>query len=256
MSLQADSRGVSEVLGFVLVFGLVIASVGTVYAFGVGELRETRDFERVNNAERAFEVFADNVADVARRGAPSRGTELKLSDSTLGYGETMVNVSLDTTPATPGSDMNNSTGSISLSPVVMTLQDAGEVRYATGAVMRTDGNGPPRMTHEPDFIFDKDRAVVQLVRSVPRGTTQVGGERIARIRTVKTSRSTLLTRTETPVTLRFNVTSPYAPAWGDYLESEGFTCDPYTDDSTDISCSLDDVSRVTIVRVTVETTFE
>ncbi|MUV57502.1 hypothetical protein [Halogeometricum sp. CBA1124] len=256
MPLQGDSRGVSDVLGFVLVFGLVVASVGTVYAFGVGELRDARDYERVNNAERAFEVFADNVDDVARRGAPSRGTELKLADSTLGYGETTVNVSLDATPATPAANANNSTGAVSLSPVVMTLGDAGEVRYATGAVLRTDGDGPPRMVHEPDFVFDEDRVVVQLVRSVPQGTTQVGGERIARIRTVETSRTTLLTRTDASVTLRFNVSSPYAPAWGDYFESEGFSCDAYTDSSTAVSCSLDDVSRVSVVRATVQTAFE
>lgn len=246
----------SEVVGFILVFGLVIASVGTVYAFGVGELQDAREYERVNNAERAFEVFADNVGDVARRGAPSRGTELKLADSTLGYGETTVNVTLDTTPATPGSDVNDSTGNVSLSPVTLTLGDAGEVRYASGAVLRTDGDGPPRMVHEPDFVFDDDRVVVQLVRSVPAGTTtQVGGERIARIRTVRTSQSTLLTRAE-PVTVRFDVDSPYASAWGDYLESEGFTCDPYTDASTSVSCRLDGITRATVVRVTVETTFE
>lgn len=256
MSLQADSRGVSEVIGFVLVFGLVVASVGAVYAFGMGELQDVRDYERVNNAERAFEVFADNVDDVARRGAPSRGTELKLADSTLGYGETTVNVTLDATPATPGANANNSTGPVALSPVVMAVGDAGEVRYASGAVLRTDGEGPPRMVHDPDFVFDDDRVVVQLVRSTPRGTAQLGGQRIARIRTVRTSRLALLTRTETDVTLRFDVSSPYASAWGDYLESEGFSCGPYTDASTAVSCRLDDVSRVSVVRVTVETTFE
>lgn len=255
MSLQADDRGVSEVLGFVIVFGLIVASVGSVYAFGVGELRDVRDYERVNNAERAFEVFADNVADISRRGAPSRGTELKLADSTLGYGEATVNVTVDTTPDSEG-DANNSTGDVSLSPVVMTLRDAGEVRYASGAVLRTDGGGPPRMVHEPDFVFEEDGVVVQLVRSVPRGTTQVGGQRIARIRTVETGRSALLTRSETNATLRIDVNSSYAAAWGDYLESEGFTCDSYTDASTAVSCDLDGVSRVTVVRVSLRTTFE
>lgn len=254
MSLQADDRGVSEVLGFVIVFGLIVASVGSVYAFGVGELRDVRDYERVNNAERAFEVFADNVADISRRGAPSRGTELKLADSTLGYGEATVNVTVDTTPGSEG-DANNSTGDVSLSPVVMTLRDAGEVRYASGAVLRTDGGGPPRMVHEPDFVFERDGVVVQLVRSVPRGTTRMGGERIARIRTVETGRSTLLTRTETNATLRIDVNSSYAAAWGDYLESEGFTCTT-TDASTTVSCDLDGVSRVTVVRVSLRTTFE
>ncbi|SFR44446.1 DUF7289 family protein [Halogeometricum limi] len=254
MSLQADSRGVSEVIGFVLIFGLVLASVGTVYAFGVGELRDVRDYERVNNAERAFEVFADNVADVALRGAPSRGTELKLADSSLEHGETTMNVTLDATPG-PGADVNNSTGPVSVSPVSMTLHDGSELRYASGAVVRVDGDGRPRMVHEPDFVLEEDRAVVQLIRTLPGETGQVGGERIARIRTVQTSRSTLLAR-ENPVTLRFNVSSPYAAAWGDYFESEGFDCDPYTASSTNVVCDADGISRVSVVRVTVETTFE
>lgn len=256
MSLQRDRRGVSDVLGFVLVFALIVASVGAVYAFGMTELEEVRDYERVNNAERAFDVFADNVGDVALRGAPSRGTELKLSDSSLEYAETTVNVSLDTTPDTSAVDANDSTGNRSLAPVRMSVADAGEIEYASGAVFRTDGDGPTRMVRDPDFVFDDDGVVIQLVRFDPAGPSKVGGRQIARIRTVSASRTPLLQRTETDGTLLFNVSSPHAAAWADYLESEGFDCTPDPETEDRVSCALDDVSRVSVVEVTMTTTFE
>ena len=90
-----DERGVSDVVGFVLVFALVTATVGVVYTTGIQGLTGSRDVERVNNAERAFDVFANNVDDVIRRGAPSRATEVKLADADLHYGAPVtVNLTL------------------------------------------------------------------------------------------------------------------------------------------------------------------
>ncbi len=88
-------RAVSETISFVLVFSLIVASVGAVYAIGVSELEATRDAERIENAQRAFDVLADNVDDVLE-GAPSRGTEVKLAEATLrSADDASMNVTVD-----------------------------------------------------------------------------------------------------------------------------------------------------------------
>ena len=88
-----DRRGVSETIGFVLVFSLIVLTVGVVLTVGYGGLQDARDAERVNNAERAFDVLADNVEDITHRGAPSRGTEVRLAEASLGAGSpTYLNV--------------------------------------------------------------------------------------------------------------------------------------------------------------------
>ena len=81
-----DRRGVSETVGFVLVFSLVLLTVGTVLTVGYAGLQDARDAERVNNAERAFDVLANNIEDITARGAPSRGTEIRLAEASIGPG--------------------------------------------------------------------------------------------------------------------------------------------------------------------------
>ncbi|MDZ7702032.1 MAG: hypothetical protein U5J98_08165 [Halobacteriales archaeon] len=81
------SRAQTETLGFVLVFALITASIGLVYATGFTGLDNAREFEQTNNAERAFEVFADNIEDIVEWNAPSRSTEIRLADATLTIAE-------------------------------------------------------------------------------------------------------------------------------------------------------------------------
>ncbi len=76
-------RGQTETLGFALIFALMISSVVITFTAGYAGLQDVRDIERTNNAERAFEVFADNIGDITQNSAPSRATEMKLSDARL-----------------------------------------------------------------------------------------------------------------------------------------------------------------------------
>ncbi|MFC7136780.1 hypothetical protein ACFQRB_10335 [Halobaculum litoreum] len=73
------TRAQSDAIGFVLVFSLIVLTVGTVYAAGYPALQDLRSDEQLENMERAFEVLDDNVDDMAREGAPSRATEIKLN---------------------------------------------------------------------------------------------------------------------------------------------------------------------------------
>ena len=89
-----DHRGASETIGFVLVFSLIVLTVGVVLTVGYTGLQDARDAERVNNAERAFDVLADNIEDITDRGAPSRGTEIRLAEAAIGPGApTHINIS-------------------------------------------------------------------------------------------------------------------------------------------------------------------
>ncbi|MEA5386913.1 hypothetical protein VB779_07480 [Haloarculaceae archaeon H-GB11] len=98
-----SERAVSEVVGFALVFSMIVAMVAIVTLGGMGQLQSARDFEQANNAERAFEVLADNLADVHQRGAPSRATEIDLEHAQLFVGDPVtINVSgEDTSGAAP-----------------------------------------------------------------------------------------------------------------------------------------------------------
>ena len=249
-------RGVSETISFVLVFGLVVASVGTVYAVGVADLEATRDAERVENAQRAFEVLADNVADL-RSGAPSRGTEIKLAESTLrSADDARLNVTV-----VPGDDASPVSWEAPLSPLVYDIQAGGEIRLSNGAVVRDSGAGGATVVRGPPLVVDDDRVHITMLKGEHVGSAAVGGDRTVRIRTAA-SRSQLFYDNEsvTHDTVYVNLTTPYPEAWGRHYESVGFACTEIAgatpDASGKVSCRVDDINRVTVVWVRVTTAFE
>ena len=83
MADPTDTRGVSEIVGFILVFSLVLGTITLVYASGLSGLDDTRDAERITNAERAFDVLANNFQQMGRGEAPNRATEIKLAEAQL-----------------------------------------------------------------------------------------------------------------------------------------------------------------------------
>ncbi|RDI70821.1 DUF7289 family protein [Halopelagius longus] len=262
MKLRTDRRGVSEAISFVLIFSLIVTSVALVYAVGAQELTDVRDYERLNNAERAFDVFADNVEDVSQRGAPSRGTEIKLADASLRTeGVARINVTGDYRTGSTDPARDFTTGNITLSPLTFEAGGTGRIRYVGGAVVRDDGEvGDGRMVRPPANVLDEDRTVLTVIQLEPRGSPVVAGSQTVRIRTEQSARDVLVADSGRFDEVTVNVTSLYAPAWAEYFESEGFSCTtlaaPDGDDPGRVSCTKTDVRRLHLVYVKLTTTFE
>ena len=250
-------RGVSETISFVLVFALVVASVGTVYAVGVSELEATRDAERVENAQRAFDVLADNLDDLLE-GAPSRGTEVKLAEATLrSADDAAVNVTVDSADGT----RTYTSGGISLSPLVYDVQAGGQVRLSNGAVLRDSARGTASVVRGPPVVVDDDRVLLTIIKQEHVGSDAVGGDRTVRIRMAASRpRRFYDNESTTHESVHVNTTTPYTDAWARHYESVGFDCTevdaPAPDTPGTVSCTVEDVDRVTVVWVRVTTTFE
>lgn len=207
-------RAVSDTVGFVLVFSLMIASVSVVTVVGMDGLRDVRDAERVNNAERAFDVLANNVEDVHRRGAPSRATEIKLADARLGPGER-------TTVRVWTGARNNDTvyGGAAFSPIVYTAGDT-RLTFEQTAVIREDPSGAA-VVRPPTMLLDEDRTAIVVVRTTTADERTVSGSGVVLLRTVG-ERSSVETVTSDPadVTVEIESTRKRAPAWERALEAE------------------------------------
>ncbi|GGJ00178.1 hypothetical protein GCM10008995_07520 [Halobellus salinus] len=252
-----SDRGVSETVSFVLVFALVVASVGTVYAVGVSELEATRDAERVENAQRAFDVLADTLDDLLD-GAPSRGTEVKLAAATLrSADDAAVNI---TVTSADGAQAYTA-GEISVSPLVYDVQAGGQVRLSNGAVLRDSARGGASVVRGPPVVVDDDRVLLTIIKQEHVGSDAVGGDRTVRIR-MDANRPRRLYGNEsvTHESVHVNTTTPYTDAWARHYESVGFDCtevdDPGPDAPGMVSCTVEDVDRVTVVWLRVTTEFE
>jgi hypothetical protein len=251
--IGGTDRGVSDTLGFVFIFALILSTVGLTFALGFGGLQDTRDFERLNNAERAFDVMGDNFDDMVRRGAPSRATEVKVADAQLRLADaTTFNVSVDNGTATESVEFD-------AQPIVYDTGD-GRIVYVNGAIFREDAGGSVIVRHS-EFILSQERVLLPIVATRSAGDTDaVGGTTtvLVRAQTPEGQRGsfgfTVAETTET-VDVTVNVTSQRPDVWKRELGRHAdVSCDPIVGDS--VSCSVTGTQRAYVQQTLVGITFE
>lgn len=218
--MPGADRGVSDVLGFVLVFALVALVVGVASVVGFGGLQDVRNAERVDNAERAFDVLADNLADIHRDGAPSRQTEIKLADASLSLGEpttmrvTVQDIHVDGDPNKPRIIYEATTR-----PLVFSADTGARIVYEGGAVIRTDRQGAV-LLHDPPFLLTRERTVIPyVVLSSAGGTGSIGGQATVLVRGVTTGQALLVEDrdADVKVNLTIRTATARAPVWASYV---------------------------------------
>lgn len=217
-------RAVSDVLGYVLIFSLITGAVALVYATGYTSLYDVRDAERFNNAERAFDVLDSNMEDVVFERVPSRATEVKLSDASIGFGDPVViNVSVD-----GGGSIESS-----VEPLEFSIGDDRALAYSNGAIIR--GSGENSVMHdEPNFLFGS-RTVVPIL-DVRSRTAGVSGSGRVLVR-AETSKQDVYEFDTTSKTVTINVTTTRTGAWTRYLEEA--TGEDCTTIGQTVSCDYD-----------------
>jgi hypothetical protein len=249
--MRPDDRAVSEVLGYALVFALVIATVGVVTVAGLGELQETRNVEQINNAQRAFDLLTTNMDDLAERGAPSRSTEMRLADAQLDVSNPAAISFRGIDDDTPS---NNFTDSYDVWPIIYRSSTSeATVMYTGGAVLRTRGDDGVAV-RKPSLVASNGRLVVPLVQTRSQSTQSIGGA-TARVRTTRSGVELLASDTTGLYDKVFlNVTSPRAGVWEDTLsEYPDLSCTLDTSGGTDrVWCVTTDPERVHVSAVRVD----
>ncbi|WP_416839343.1 hypothetical protein [Haloferax sp. DFSO52] len=247
---MVDRRAVSDTLGFIFVFSLVLSTVGVVTAVGMDGLEDTRDVERLNNAERAFDILDDNMEDIAVRGAPSRATEIKLAESALSFG-TPVTMTVEWTQ---GGVAQNA--SVTTRPLVYTSEVSDErLVYAFGTVFRGTDDAMTIVRH-PAFVLTDEAVVISTIstRRSSSSANAVGGSGTYLIRSEMTDSGPKyrgIATENSPYTVTVNVTSPRAGLWKSELESyDGMSC-PVAND-TMVSCTISDVDSIHVVEKQVD----
>ncbi|MFC6975703.1 hypothetical protein ACFQL1_15175 [Halomicroarcula sp. GCM10025709] len=233
-------RGASEVLSFALVFGIILTSVALVSVSGVQTLQDARDAEQLNNAERAFDVLSENMADIHQRGAPSRATEVSLRGVQL-YTADNVTVNVTATDG-PSGDV---TVVRSLRPIVYDAGDDRRLVYEAGAVFRTQRDGG-LVVQQPPVVVEPDRVLVPVVAPRSESTTSVGGStalvRADLVETTVPVADTADSGSDTDYDdVYVTVTSPRRDYWQRALEATGLSnCVQGTDAAGDlfVRCSL------------------
>jgi len=215
-SVGRDDRAVSDLVGFILVFALVVSVVAIISVTGLSTLESARDTEQTNNAERAFEVLSDNVDDVVERGAPSRATEISLDDATVRLGDP-IQVEVRDPNASDPTFLENRT--FKPRPVIY---DAGgtQLVYVMGAVFRVErGGGVVLEPWHP--VLERDRTFLPVVNTASAtGSGQSVQASTVLVRALANSRRLKVANESGQFdNVWINVTSPRRDLWQDMLES-------------------------------------
>lgn len=237
-------RAQSETLGFSIVFGIVVFTVVIISATAFPGLLAVQQHHQVNNVERGFGVFADNVDDVATHAAPRRGTELPLAGGHLEGGSPV-----QLTISGEAVDDPNQTfqRTFELQPLVYRSPSGPQFVYVNGAVIR-DESGVV-MVREPELLFSNEQTVLQVIQPTAPDRT-VAGKTRTMIATARNG-SEVVAANHTAYNVTISITTPRADAWERYFERQpGLSC---SRTSETVSCDLQTQDLyVTVVYVDVE----
>lgn len=214
-----DERGLSDVIGFVLTFAVIVASVGIVSTFGMQALDDLQGHEQENNAQRAFKVMAENFKEIERGRAPRRSSELKLHDG----GVTVVNES-SFQIGVEGTGFNRT-----IYPQrIQYKRENTFLGYENGATLRGNIlNGGSAMQHKPELVCTEDRAVISFIvletefsRKLAGGTLRVTGD-LNRSKVVYPRNRTGEQSATSSDQVNVVVDSDFGSGWANYFENTG-----------------------------------
>ena len=250
--LAVDRRAVSETLGYILVFSIIVTTITTATVFGFGGLENRQAAEQVTNVERAFDVMADNFADISRYEDPSRATEIRLADGTIGAGDP-VTITVGQWDEAADEFVDGEQQNVSFQPLVF-QSDGGTVVYESGVVFRGSDSDSIARSSLPFVVGDQTALVSVTATSVGSSTTAVGGDRTALVvGERRPTTRTLENRTidaENGETLAVQIDSPRVDGWERQLEAEGYEILNATDQSVTAELDVETV-RLPVTNINV-----
>ena len=223
-------RGQSEVVGFLLVFGIIMLLLGGMFSSGLLGIQSVRDFEETKNAEQAMTVLATNVDEVTQDGVPSRATEIKLASAKLAV-EEPITVTIHGENVSDPDDTFTET--VQSHPIVYDTMTGTRIVYSGGAVFHEDDTGVVTI-RDPACVIAEDAGIFPVIRTYAADRSQVGGSSTTLVHVTRTG-GELRKTTDSTYEITLNVTSPRAEAWERALDEQVGTDCSRTDDT--VTCT-------------------
>ncbi len=213
-----SNRAVSEVIGYIIIFGIVMLSIGVIYAVGLPALQSSTDATQFKSIEQGFLILQTDLFKVALDQAPVRTTKLGTAEGgSLRSDPAACNMTIEITHGGTRDNHSILMGNIEFNSRVGSVaceNGAVVVNYQAGSVMLSK----PRMfnsTDQGDILFS-------LVKINDSFSSLGGGIAQVTISNPRFNESVF----NTPEVyengkLRLKVDSVYSDAW------ERFICDEF-----------------------------
>lgn len=242
-------RAVSDLLAFVLVFGVIITSVGVVYVFGIGALGDAQAAQQDQNAVHAFESMGASFNDLQTNRGQERLSELNPRGARMSIDEDAPELRVNGTTET----VNLSVGAIHYD------NDNTRISYELGAVFRSDDENSV-MIREPEFVCrntgSETRAIVSFVDIERDGPVAIGSDSTMQIGGIQKGQQAYThDGNDIEITIR---DSSHTDAWVRYFDQDdnGWSVTTSNDDEVTAECGVDSDDSVVVRGTDVELSLE
>ncbi len=212
-----SNRAVSEVIGYVIIFGIVMLAIGMIYAVGFPVLRSSTDATQFQSIEQGFLILQTDLFKVALDQAPVRTTKLGTAEGgSLRSDPAACNMTIEITHGGTRDNHSILMGNIEFNSRVGSVaceNGAVVVKYQAGSVMLSK----PRMfnsTDQGDILFSLVK-INDSFSSLGGGIAQVT---ISNPRFNESVFNTPAVYQNGELRLRFD--SEYADAWERFISDE------------------------------------
>lgn len=244
-SLPSD-RGVSELVGVVLLFGIVIAGSMMIFVSGTGVMDDVRAESRVDSAETAFSSMDGTLHSLAHKQGSNRktvdlGTVNPNNAEIRDTGELSVTIN------------DNSACSASMDLSALEYQDDGgtTVAYEAGAIWQRTHDGLS-VQKTPPIAFEQGSLQLEVIQL--EGTVDSERMRVSYDRAESTDRTNEISANlfaeescERPETVTITVDSDYYEGWAAY----------FADDMPDAATvTVDDGAGTTTVELDIDRDYD
>lgn len=263
-----ERRAVSEVVGYVIIMGLILTSISVAYVNGYPALQDVRDQERQDSVASAFSVMSDNMEELSNGGSVKRQTEMNLMGDSLGVDSdrtSWIHVSITES----GTELCTRGCNVSVDPVVYENSAGGlttprapgpsgtqvtvdHITYENGAVIRDSAGNGSGMRDEPNWVVEDDGVIINIIET--RGSNTVTGDgTFSVLATHANSDSLVEVNEDGELDVTVTVGTESTTAWKLYMESmeDVDNVDADYDDGT-VTMTVNDVPKVIRKRTVVD----
>lgn len=224
MTSHRDRRGVSEVIAFVVIFGIIVSSVALLYMSGFDAMTSMQEHEQMENAERAMGALAANLNDVERDGITERRGELELREGAISVGENGTRMSIAIDGDTDVVEIDGKP--FDDKPIgAITYSDGSErIAYEGGGIFRGDRTGNVTVDDPRVVCTENDGETVAIVSLivVDADVRTVQSTSGVEIEAIEQNSTVVTNTTETTVTITIEESS-YENGWTTALDRNGWS---------------------------------
>lgn len=221
MSDTNCSRGVSDVLGYVMIFGIIITLTFVATTTGVTEIRSQQQSEQIATVERGFQILDRDFETMQTHKDSRKATPMNLQSGSIGYGDVAtIKIGEWDTSENEFTDDNTS-----IDTRTITYQNDDTELVYEGGLLFNDRTGRDTLSRtDTDFVIKNSKAIIPIVNLNPQNPdfgAAPSGEVV--IQSVYSSNTQSVdSRTVSGDNLKIEIDSTKPAGWERQLSDEGF----------------------------------